>query len=261
MLDDDEFATRFVEDGFVRLPRAFPRRVADEGRALLWRATGCDPDDRATWTRPAVRIDHRTDAPFREAANTPELRAAFDLLVGPGRWLPRMSLGTFPIRFPSALDADDGGWHVDAGFYGADGSMRLNVASQGRVLLMLFLFSDVGPDDAPTRIRVGSHLAVPRLLAPAGAAGLTYLELAERLEPDDGRLAVATGEAGDVYLCHPFLVHAAQPHRGTTPRFLAQPPLQPAQPLRLEPGAGPFSPVELAVRRALGAADERDRHA
>ena len=35
-----------------------------------------------------------------DAANTPRLHAAFDQLVGPGRWLPRGSLGTFPVRFP-----------------------------------------------------------------------------------------------------------------------------------------------------------------
>lgn len=39
--------------------------------------------------------------------------------------------------------------------------------------------------------------------------------------------ALATGEAGTVYLCHPFLVQAAQRHQGTTPRFMAQPPLHP----------------------------------
>jgi hypothetical protein len=30
---------------------------------------------------------------------------------------------------------------------------------------VLFLFSDVGPDDAPTRLMCGSHLAVPEFLA------------------------------------------------------------------------------------------------
>ena len=33
-----------------------------------------------------------------------------------------------------------------------------NITSRGRALLMLFLFSDVGESDAPTRIRVGSHI-------------------------------------------------------------------------------------------------------
>ena len=59
--------------------------------------------------------------------------------------------------------------------------------------------------------------------------------------------ALATGEAGTVYLCHPFLVHAAQPHRGTHPRFLAQPPLLPREPLTID---GP-SPVERAIAAAL----------
>jgi len=29
--------------------------------------------------------------------------------------------------------------------------------------------------------------------------------------------ALATGEAGTAYLCHPFLIHAAQKHRGSVP--------------------------------------------
>jgi hypothetical protein len=121
---------------------------------------------------------------------------------------------------------------------------------------MLFLFTDVGENDAPTRIKVGSHLEVPPLLEPAGEAGLTYLELAERL--DRGRdypIAVATGAAGDVYLCHPFLVHAAQRHRGTTPKFMAQPPLHPTQPVELDRADRSYSPVETAIRIGLGLAD------
>lgn len=65
-------------------------------------------------------------------------------------------------------------------------------------------------------------------------------------------LALATGEAGTVYLCYPFLVHAAQKHRGTRPRFMAQPSLSPAEPYRLERDEGVYSPVEIAIRRALG---------
>jgi hypothetical protein len=63
--------------------------------------------------------------------------------------------------------------------------------------------------------------------------------------------ALAVGEAGTVYLCHPFLIHAAQPHRGLVPRFMAQPPLHQAEPVRLEREDGGYSPVEMAIRRAL----------
>jgi hypothetical protein len=250
---DDEELERFLADGYLRLDRAFSAELARNCRDLLWRETGCDPRDRATWTRPVVRLGDHGEEPFRDAANTPRLHAAFDQLVGPGRWAPRTSLGTFPVRFPSAEDPGDAGWHADAGFYAADGSMRLNLVSRGRALLMLFLFSDVGVHDAPTRIRVGSHLDVPRLLEPAGDDGLSFLELGARLDTVAERpVALATGQAGDVYLCHPFLVHGAQPHRGSVPRFIAQPPLYPSQPLSINRQHGGYSLVETAIRAGLG---------
>jgi hypothetical protein len=58
----------------------------------------------------------------------------------------------------------------------------------------------------------------------------------------------AAGPAGTVYLCHPFLVHAAQLHRGTEPRFMAQPPLLPKVAFSLD---RPESPVERAIVAAL----------
>jgi hypothetical protein len=245
----------FVQDGYVRIDRAFPRELADAACAILWRDTGCDPGDPATWTRPVIRLGMYAQPPFVEAANTPALRAAFDALVGEGRWWPRDSLGTFPVRFPSPADPGDTGWHVDMSFgYEQPDFLtwRANIDSKGRALLLLFLFSDVGEDDAPTRIRAGSHLDVARTLAPAGEAGLSLGALAAKgFEESAGRPErVATGDAGTVYVCHPFLVHAAQPHRGRRPRFVAQPPLLPRDPRGLDPAHG-TAPVERAIRLAL----------
>jgi hypothetical protein len=204
-----------------------------------------------------IRLNQYGQEPFVQAANTPVLHRAFDQLVGPARWVPRATLGTFPVRFPSPDDPGDAGWHIDVSF-GTETpdflSWRANVTSRGRALLMLFLFSDVGENDAPTRIRAGSHLEMARILAPAGEAGLTLGEMAANGFAETAHLpeVAATGDAGTVYLCHPFLVHAAQPHRGTRPKFMAQPPLLPAQPLRLERGNGDYSPVEQGIRIALG---------
>lgn len=249
----------FIADGFIRIDNAFPRDVADACRAILWPLTGCNPDDPATWTKPVVRIGYRDDPPFRASANTPLLHAAFDQLVGAGRWQPRGNMGTFPVRFPSADDPGDAGWHIDVSYGWQERpddflSWRANVVSKDRALLMLFLYSDVGDDDAPTRIRAGSHLDIARQLAPAGEAGLTLRELSADGFASTAHLPEvrATGEAGTVYLCHPFLVHAAQPHHGTRPKFMAQPPLHPAGQLSLDRAAGDYSPVELAIRRALG---------
>ena len=200
----------FIQNGFVRLDQAFSLKAAKEAREILWRHTGCDPLDRASWTRPVVRLGVYFDPAFQAAANTPRVMGAIDQLVGVHRWLPLKGLGTFPIRFPSDIDPEDTGWHVDASYPPADGSdesffsWRVNVRSRGRALLILFLFSDVGECDAPTRLRSGSHLDVARILAPAGEQGMSFMELAQRLEDTAGRPEVAaTGKAGAVYLCHP----------------------------------------------------------
>jgi len=253
-LTQDEIQ-QFIEDGFVKLENCFSDKLAEAGLSILWKDTGCDPNDPTTWTHPVIRLGDYPQEPFRLAANAPLLHAAADQLVGKGRWAPRGSLGTFPIRFPSERDPGDAGWHADASFYGSDGSMRLNLKSRGRALLMLFLFSDIDIDDAPTRILVGSHLDIPALLRPAGDNGLNFIELAQKLTTTLERNVVyATGKAGTVFLCHPFLIHAAQPHRGKNPRFLAQPPLIPRDhnSIKLEREDSDYSPVEVAIRLGLG---------
>jgi hypothetical protein len=256
-LSDAQLA-QFIADGFVRIDNAFPESLAAEGRKILWADTGVDPDDPRTWTKPVIRLGNYGQQPFRDAANTPTLHTAYDQLVGQGRWLPQNTLGTFPIRFPSPDDPGDAGWHIDVSFGWEENATdfmawRANIASKGRALLMLFLFSEIGEKDAPTRIRAGSHLSIARRLAPAGEAGLTLRDLASTgfSESADCPEVLATGSPGTVYLCHPFLVHAAQPHHGTRPRIMAQPPLLPRGELQLNRTDGAYSPVEHAIRNAL----------
>lgn len=245
----------FVTDGFIRIDNAFSADLATEARAILWKDLSAKPDDPATWESPVVWLGMYTQQPFVMAANTEVLHIAFDLLVGKDKWAPCMSMGAFPVRFPSEKDCGDTGWHVDASFAGENPNdffaARINFKSKGRALLMLFLFSDVTELDAPTRLLKGSHIDVARLLKPEGEAGLSFMELAQKLPDLPARPeALATGKAGTVYLCHPFLVHAAQRHRGKEPKFMAQPPLFPKTAFEIE-GMGPFSPVEEAIRIVL----------
>ncbi|MFF2848929.1 phytanoyl-CoA dioxygenase family protein [Streptomyces sp. NPDC058001] len=252
----DAMVSRFLEDGFVKIEGAVAPRVAEHCARLLWRETGCDPDDPSTWEKPVHWVSDMAMGPFAAAPNSPVLHEAFDLLVGPRRWVPRYSLGSFPLRFPHPDEPDDAGWHIE-GSYAHEGETwpYTNLRSRDRSLLMLFLFSEVGEADAPTRIRVGSHLDMPRILAPYGEEGVSGLEIAAEIDAASAHrpLAYATGRPGDVFLCHPFLVHAAQPHHGSRPRFLAQPPLHPAVPYELERADGAYSPVERAIRAGLAA--------
>lgn len=81
---DDNLVERFLEDGFVKIEGAFPPRVAEHCARLLWRETGCDPDDPSTWTKPVHWVSDMAQGPFAAAVNSPVLHEAFDLLVGEG---------------------------------------------------------------------------------------------------------------------------------------------------------------------------------
>lgn len=263
-----EAVRAFLRDGFLHLAGAVAEPIARECERRLWAETGYDPDDPTTWTEATRWVLYRDDEPFVEAVNSPVLADAYDALVGAGRWRRRDHVGAFPLRFPSPARPIESGWHIDAGFADRDLTdddlesieavreveFRVNIRSRGRALLLLMLFSDVGPDDSPTRIRVGSHLDVPRVLAPHGLGGVgrdpAFAAAVDRAS--SGRPTTrAAGRCGDVYVCHPFLVHAAQAHRGTRHRFMAQNAIEPAD--ELDPGVTnrALSPVEQAIRDGL----------
>ena len=130
----------------------------------------------------------------------------------------------------------------------------MNIRSRARGLLALFLFTDAGRHDAPTRLLCGSHLAVPQFLASYGEAGAD--SDAEFWRPSVLCLNAvhATGTAGDVFLCHPFMVHTATwPHRGSGPRMIAQPAVSAPDGFVLD-GSDP-SPVARAIVKGLAMAD------
>ena len=161
--------------GSCYLEQAFPADVAAACVDELWLLSGVDRDDRGTWTEPVVRVGGSGAAPLVTAINTERLCGAVDQLVGARRWQRRQGYGTFPIRFPSEHDPGDTGWHIDGSFEigTADPPWNygVNLWSEQRALLVLMLYSDVGMADAPTHIRVGSHLDVAPLLVPYGDAG------------------------------------------------------------------------------------------
>jgi len=259
ILSDAQIET-FIRDGAVKLENAFSRETAAACREILWRELKLSPDRPDDWKEPVMRLGMYADAPFREAAASPRLTGALDQLAGEGRWVPPQALGAMVVRFPLTKKPWDDGWHIDASFPPPDdpGSFdyfkwSVNYLSRGRAMLMLFLFSDCGPDDAPTRVRVGSHRPMARQLLAHGEAGVSLEGLVHEgyASSDDCEVALATGEAGTVWLLHPFTVHAAQAHRGTNVRFLAQPGLLPREQLSIDRADGAYSPVERAMRLAL----------
>ncbi|GAA4588529.1 hypothetical protein BJY16_008592 [Actinoplanes octamycinicus] len=244
----------FVRDGWTVVRGAFDAATAAACREIIWERLGehgVRADDRGTWQPPLIRIGTPAGEPFRRAAASPALVAAYDELIGPGRWAANPDIGgTVPVRFPSEDFPGEIGWHIEGSWWGGD-DWWADVHSRARGLLALFLFSDVGPDDAPTKLIVGSHRYAAAALATKGEAGMPGGDVAALLRPSTfcRTTAEATGSAGDVYLCHPFIVHTATwPHRGTEPRMMAQPAINAAG-FTLD-GSDP-SPVARAIVEGL----------
>jgi hypothetical protein len=240
----------FVRVGFVAVRLAVDAGTAAACRELTWAAMGrhgVRREDRATWRPLLGPMSGLSGEPFTAAYMAPALTAAYDELIGPGRWKPSVDIGeTVIVRFPSE-DRANAGYHIEGSYLGPAGQRWwVNARSRARGLLALFLLTDVGPDDAPTRLVCGSHLTVARFLAPYGEAGTdadTDLWYPSTLcRP----VAHATGTAGDVFLCHPFIVHTATwPHRGAGPRMVAQPAVSAPDGFTLD-GTDP-SPVARAI--------------
>ena len=249
-------AGRFIRDGYVAIRGAVDAETVTACRELIWESMagrGVRREDPATWP-PLAEIDDLGAGPFAAAGMSPALTAAYDELIGAGRWSPPVDAGNaVVVRFPSE-DRANAGYHIEGSYPGPAGQRWwVNIHSRARGLLALFLFTDVGPQDAPTRLMRGSHLAVPEFLVPYGAQG-TDAD-AEFWRPSALCLPVAhaTGSAGDVFLCHPFIVHTATwPHRGAGPRMIAQPAVHAADGFAVD-GSDP-SPVARAIVAGLAMA-------
>lgn len=136
------------------------------------------------------------------------------------------------------------GWHKDGDFF------RHFLDSPEQALLTIVIWQDVASRGGATFIAPDSIGVVARRLAahpegidPNGFGGLIN-------ECHDFR--EATGQAGDVYLLHPFMLHASSPNLSGIARFITNPPVHYAEPMNFAREAAAQSPVERAIMRGLG---------
>ena len=265
----DEQINQFLKDGYIHIPGAFNGEIVNACQNHIWneittKLPSVDRDDPTTWTEEFIRLDHYDLQCYLDAANTPKLLQAFDEIVGPGNWLPRKNIGSFPIRFPSDRSPAWADWHIDGSIYVGDGTndkdfpldypYYVNLVSDGRAALILFLFSDQEtPESGAVKIAKGSHKDVPKLLADAGEKGMHPFDLRNQMNFDSYEIAHALGKAGDVYLLNPFTFHSGQANTGNQPRFLGQPELTPANKpcFNLNRENGNYSVMERSVLLGL----------
>lgn len=238
---------QFVERGHVMLKGAFPRSVAEAAVEVVWEHMPFDRDDPSTWTKSFFHVQENFDGGPFAATWTDRVHAGFDQLLGSSRWRSRAAQGWWPVLFPGH---DEGPWRPVENEVHIDGQQfHHHVDSPDQALVPCFVFSDVGPDDGGTAIFEGSHRLTARILADAEPAGLSSHDLSQRVKAAvDVAPIEVTGEAGDVIMMHPFMLHGRSTNLGPKVRFITNPCISLHEPMRLDP---PQSPVERAIAEAL----------
>jgi len=251
---DNPQVDEFVRDGYTIVRNAFSRETAEAIRDFLWlelTSQGVRRDSPSTWTKRVVhlaKVFH--DEPFASAWSN-RLYGALDDVLGEGRYDAPVGLGWWPVSFPNfdtpPWSAPTEGWHID----GIQFHHRINSADQG--LLPLFMLSDISPGGGGTAVSAGSHVITARILAAAEPEGLDDEELTKRvLEYPIQNVRELTGNAGDVALVHPFLLHARSPNTGQAVRFICNPCIPLKAPLDLNrQRSSEYSPVELAIVNSI----------
>ncbi len=246
---------QFIEKGFVVIREAFSREQVDEWTASVWTRLGFDKDDPETWTSPRTHMPTHHSEQVRTFAPR-AWEAICQLCGGEERVEPSNSWGDgFIVNLGTPNDHEtwvppsptSGGWHADGDFF----KHFLDSPEQG--LLTIVLWSGVVPTGGATFIATDSVGPVARKLA-AHTEGLAPNGFGfTKLIAECHDFAEATGKAGDVYLIHPFLLHASSQNALRLPRLITNPTVRLKEPMnfnRADPAD--FSPVERAVLHGLG---------
>jgi hypothetical protein len=262
-----EQAEQFVTKGYVAIRGCFSREAAAELTENLWTRLGYSPDDPSTWAQPYVHMPSHQLIDVSQFAPR-AWDAVCDLVGGaeristdkPYTWndafIVNLFEGTDRPWAPASAEAP--GWHKDGDFF------RHYLDSPEQGLLSLVLWSDVRHQGGATFVAADSVGPIARFLAkhPEGVypaadsvgqdpsvVSIPYQELIAQCT----EFVEATGEVGDVYLLHPFILHAKAQNVLRVPRYITNPPLALAEPMRFD-RADPadLSLVERAVLCGLG---------
>ena len=247
----DEQVEHFITRGHVVVHDCFDKQLAAEWVERAFVRLGYDPNDPATWEKGRIHMP-RTLSVDCKGFSPKAWGAVCDLLGGEDRIQQPYTWGdSFIVNLKEGIDRPWGppsaaspGWHKDGDFF------RHFLDSPEQGLLTLVLWSDVQHQGGATFVAADSVGPVARFLAdhPEGVHpdGFPWADLVGQCRD----FAEATGEVGDVYLLHPFILHAKAQNTLRVPRFITNPPVHLIEPMRFD-RTDP-SLVEQAVLRGLG---------
>ena len=142
------------------------------------------------------------------------------------------------------------GWHKDGWHY------RHFLDSPQQGLLLGYIYSDLPAESGGTQMCVDSVGVVARLLArhPQGIHPDTvYSYIKPYMVKECSEFEELTGDAGDLAIMHPYMIHRVAGNVSGRPRFGQFPSLKLSQPMRFKrEDPGDYSLAELVVLKELG---------
>jgi len=244
----------FITHGYVVVKNCFVREFAQKYVEFAYQRLGYDPTNPATWEKAMVHMPAFHHFKIKEVSPR-AWGATCDLLGGEECIKDREQTwgDGFIVNLRNGADrpwepptAETEGWHVDGDHF----MHFLDSGEQG--LLQVVIWQDIAHQGGGTFIAPDSIKPVAALLH-AHPEGLDpYSELWAAIAPQCREFVEATGEAGDVVMLHPLMLHASSQNVSGIPRFMTNPCVPLKDPLNLHrDNLADFSPVEQGILRAL----------
>lgn len=250
----------FLAHGFVHLRGCFdagPGSLARRWVDASWTRAGVDPADPARWPGKPVVLPRDQTIPVREiaprvAGAIADLLGGEDMVKAPLRdwgddFLINYAVGADAPFVPLGPQAPAGqGWHVDGGWF------RHFLDSPEQGLLCVVLWTDMVHRGGATCIAPDSVAAIARHLL-AHPEGLDPIDMESRAAIATARdFRELTGDAGDVVLVHPLVMHRGSQNPLRRLRVISNGVSSQSEPLRLSRPDGAYTPVERVILSALG---------
>ncbi|OAL19298.1 hypothetical protein AYO22_09842 [Fonsecaea multimorphosa] len=272
----EEQKQHWLEHGFIKVENCFSTELAERWTSSIWTRLGADPDDKSTWPTEKLNMPGHTVISVKEHA--PKAYAAMCELVGGedrvADWCKYWKDGFIPnLGKPEYKETDPldfrslDNWHCDGDWF------THFLDSPEQALLVIPLFTEIKPKGGGTVICTdGIKLVAEKLYSlPQGATPY----LAPRGTPEipksnperrklwnswvkdssltrDESFHEATGQVGDVYFLHPFMLHSASRNLLRSVRIITNPPVALKEPFNYNRPDGNYSLVEAKTLRELG---------
>ena len=250
----DAEVDHFVRHGYVVVKQCFDPESAQGWIDRAWVRFGYDRNDPAQWTEKRIHLSKLASVDARDFAPK-AWHAAVQLLGGedrielPWEWNDGFiaNLGVGDDRPWEPPSAELSGWHKDGDFF------RHFLDSPEQGLLTIVLWTDMHHQGGGTFIAADSVPVIARYLTehPEGVLPTDFDFGA--LTRQCTELIELTGEAGDVVLMHPYMLHATSQNVIKHGRLITNPPIALREPMQFDRAdPGDYSPVERAVLYGLG---------